>query len=125
MLRWIVSGFLLAFAVPVCAQDPVMTDGDKYHVLMENDRVRVLDYRDRPGDKTRQHHHPAFVLYALSPFKRSITLPDGKVIRREFKTGDVIFSDGQTHIGENTGDTDTHVIMVEIKQGAEIAGSKQ
>jgi hypothetical protein len=29
------------------AHDPVVTDGDKYKVLLENDRVRVLAYTDR------------------------------------------------------------------------------
>lgn len=97
------------------AQDPLQTDGDTYRVLLENDRVRVLEYRDVPGDRTQQHHHPAFVLIALEPFKRTITLPDGKVIMREFKANDVLFSEAQTHVGENVGDTPTHVIMVELK----------
>ena len=61
----------------VFAQDPVQTDGDKYKVILENDCVRVLDYRDLPGERTHQHAHPAFVLYALSSFKRTITLPNG------------------------------------------------
>ena len=99
------------------AQDPVRTDGDKYRVLFENDCVRVLDYTDRPGGRTSQHKHPAFVMYSLSSFKRSITLPDGKVLMRQFKEGDVMWSDSQTHIGENTGDTPTHVILVEMKAG--------
>lgn len=97
------------------AQDAVVTDGDKYRVMLENAQVRVLEYRDQPADKTHQHHHPAFVLYALGPFKRSITLPDGKVIMREFKGGEVIYSAAQTHIGTNVGDTPTHVIIVELK----------
>jgi len=98
------------------AQDPVKTDGDKYKVVLENDRVRVLEYRDRPGEKTHQHKHPAFVLYAVSPFKRSITLPNGKVLQREFKGGEVMWSEEQTHIGTNTGDTETKVIMIELKK---------
>jgi hypothetical protein len=97
------------------AQDPVQTDSDKYKILFENDCVRVLDYRDRPGDRTNQHKHPAFVLYSLSAFKRTVTLPDGKVLQRQFKEGDVMWSDSQTHIGANTGDTPTHVILVEMK----------
>ena len=97
------------------AQNPVDTDGDKYKVLMENEQVRVLEYRDQPGQKTHQHVHPAFVLYALVPFKRRIHLPDGKVLMREFKAGDVMYSPAQTHIGENVGSTPTHVIMVELK----------
>jgi hypothetical protein len=110
--------FLVAcVSVPVLAfaQDPVTTDGDKYKVIFENDCVRVLDYKDRPGDRTQQHKHPAFVLYSLSTFKRSITLPNGKVLQRQFKEGDVMWSDSQTHIGTNTGDTPTHVILVEMK----------
>ena len=104
-----------AFLASAIAADPLETDGDKYRVRFENDRVRVLEYRDQPGEKTKQHHHTAFVLFALSPFKRSITLPDGKVLTREFKAGDVLQSDAQTHIGENIGDTPTHVIMIEMK----------
>lgn len=97
------------------AADPIETDGDKYKVRFENDRVRVLEYRDMPGQKTKQHYHPPFVLFALSPFKRTITLPDGKVLTREFKAGDMLQSEGQTHIGENVGDTPTHVLMIEMK----------
>lgn len=105
----------LSFVTAAFAQDPVSTDGDKYMVVFENDCVRVLDYKDRPGDKTHQHKHPAFVLYSLSAFKRSIALLDGKVLQRQFKEGDVMWSDSQVHIGHNTGDTPTHVIMVEMK----------
>ena len=75
----------------------------------------MLEYRDLPGERTNQHSHPAFVLYALGPFKRRITLPDGKVLLREFTAGDVLWSDAQTHIGENVGATQTHVILVEMK----------
>lgn len=99
------------------AQDAVATDSDKYKVIFENDCVRVLDYRDHPGDRTNQHKHPAFVLYSLSAFKRTITLPDGKVLQRQFEQGDVMWSDSQTHVGTNTGDTPTHVILVEMKLG--------
>lgn len=115
MLRLCCVVLLTLASSATMAQDPVKTDGDKYKVRLENEHVRVLEYRDRPGEKTHEHHHPAFVLYALSPFKRKIALPDGKVIMREFKAGDVIYSDDQTHIGENIGDTPTHVIMVEMK----------
>ena len=33
-------------------QDAVVTDGDKYSVVLENERVRVLRYHDKPGDRT-------------------------------------------------------------------------
>jgi hypothetical protein len=49
-------------------QDPVVTDGDKYSVVLENERVRVLRYHDKPGDRTFPHYHPDYVLYAESSF---------------------------------------------------------
>src|SRR4051812_33327467 len=106
-------------APPVLAQDAVETDRDKYKPILENDCVRVLEYNDRPGDRTHQHRHPAFVLYAVSGFKRTLTLPDGKVLKREFKPGDVMWSEEQAHIGENIGDTPTRVILVELKKQRE------
>jgi len=106
------------------AQDAVQTDGDKYKVIFENDCVRVLDYKDLPGQATHQHRHPAFVLYAFTPFKRSITLPDGKILQRQFKGGDVMWSDAQTHIGTNTGETPTHVLLVEMKNNIGVCASR-
>lgn len=117
MIRLLLLAPLLASTL-VRAQDPAQTDGDKYKPLLDNACVRVLEYRDRPGDKTHPHRHPAFVLYALGPFKRRLQLPDGKTLAREFKAGDVMWSPAQTHIGENVGDTPTHVLIVETKPGA-------
>lgn len=119
MLRSLIFTASTLLATSAFAQDAIQTDGDKYKVILENDCVRVLDYYDRPGEKTLQHKHPAFVLYALSPFKRTLTLPDGKVLKREFKAGDVMWSEAQTHIGENVGQTPTHVLIVELKKPSE------
>ena len=113
-----IAGFLLVASGPGYADDPLVTDADKYKLRIENERVRVLAYHDKPGEKTNMHDHPDFVLYALSGFKRKLTFPDGKTVIREFKAGDVIFMKGQTHIGENIGDTDTDVVIVELKQSA-------
>jgi hypothetical protein len=48
------------------ARDPTETDPDKYKVVFENERVRVLEYRDGPGDRT-PHRHPDSVTYTLGP----------------------------------------------------------
>jgi hypothetical protein len=65
MLLHIVIVHLFACLAPhAWAQDAVHTDSDKYRVILENDCVRVLDYKDLPGEKTHPHRHPDFVLYA-------------------------------------------------------------
>jgi len=96
-------------------KDPVVTDGDKYSVVLENERVRVLKYRDKPGERTLQHFHPDYVLYAESSFKRRLTFADGKKQEVDVKAGSVVFLKAHEHIGENIGDTDTEVIIVELK----------
>ena len=96
------------------AADPVCTDPDKYQVIFENDRVRVLEYRDLPGGKTLPHQHPDSVMYTLSAFQRRLHVGLG--------TRDIVMEPGcaywlpaQTHAGENTGTTPTHVLFVELK----------
>lgn len=118
MRRMFVVLALVLVPLPLGAQDPARTDAGKYSVILENDRVRVLKYRDKPGEKTSRHHHPDFVLYALAPFKRRLTFADGTKKERDFKAGDVIFMKDQIHIGENIGTTETDVVIVELKGAA-------
>lgn len=97
------------------SRDPVVTDGDKYKVILENERVRVLEYRDSPGQRTSPRFHPDYVLYALSSFKRKLMHSDGRGGVRDVKAGDVVWGKAQSHIGENVGETDTHVVIVELE----------
>ena len=96
-------------------QDPIVTDGDKYSVVLENERVRVLRYHDKPGDRTLQHAHPDYVLYAESSFKRRLIFPDGSKKEVDVKVGSIVWMKAHIHIGENIGDTNTDVIFVELK----------
>ncbi len=104
-----------AAAAPPAEQDPLHTDGDKYHLVFENQLVRVLRYHDEPGALTHPHHHPCFVLYALAPFKRELTFPDGSTRQREFHAGEAAWMPAQTHAGHNTGDTATEALLFELK----------
>ena len=115
MFRTLAVGLLVLVPLGAFAQDPLLTDPDKYKLVLENERVRVLEYRDKPGDKTKQHSHPDFVLYTLSTFKRRLTVGDGSR-ERTAAPGQTSFSEAHIHIGENVGDTDTHVLMIELKE---------
>lgn len=42
--------------------DPVVANPKLYRVVFENERVRVLEYRDEPGDRTVPHSHPDSVM---------------------------------------------------------------
>lgn len=95
--------------------DPACTDPDKYRVILENERVRVLEYRDLPGGKTHPHQHPDSVMYTLSAFQRR--LHGGQDTRDVvMEAGHALWLGAQTHAGENIGTTPTHVLFVELKE---------
>ena len=94
--------------------DPTTTDPDKYKVVLENERVRVLEYRDEPGARTNLHSHPDSVMVTLSSFRRKL-VSDERSVEVTKEPGEVSWLDAQTHAGENIGETPTHVIFVELK----------
>ena len=94
--------------------DPTETDPDKYRVLFENDRVRVLEYRDKPGDRTSPHRHPDSVMYTLTSFERRLIQGDQQRDVR-MPAGRANWLPAQEHSGENVGTTETHVLFVELK----------
>ena len=97
------------------SNDPAVTNPDLYHVVLENDRVRVLEYRDRPGDRTQPHAHPDSVMITASAFQRRIT-HGNESTDVSLRDGSVRWLDAQEHSGENVGDSDTHVFFVELKE---------
>ncbi|HEV7171572.1 cytoplasmic protein [Pedococcus sp.] len=97
--------------------DPAATNPGLYTVVFENDEVRVLEYRDKPGDRTTPHAHPDSVMYSLTPFRRRLRSA-GLERDVELAAGQVSWLPAQVHSGENIGDTDTHVLFVELKVGS-------
>ena len=96
--------------------DPTSTDPDKYRVVFENERVRVLEYRDEPGQKTSPHGHPDSVMVTLSSFERRLVAQDGTSRDVSLSPGEVRWLEAQTHSGENIGASPTHVVFVELKE---------
>jgi hypothetical protein len=104
-------------------KDPVASNPDHYRVVFENDRVRVLEYTDVPGDKTTPHEHPDSVMYTLSSFRRRLCSGDAQR-DVEMIAGSTNWLPAQQHYGENIGDTPTHVIFVELKTGSAAADAE-
>lgn len=97
-------------------EDPTVTDPDKYAVVFENERVRVLEYRDEPGAITSLHGHPDSVMITLSGFDRRLTV-DERAREVTLGPGEVRWLAAQTHSGENIGSTPSHAVFVELKEG--------
>lgn len=95
--------------------DPVKTNPDLYRVLFENNRVRVLEYDDSPGDRTQPHSHPDSVMVTLSDFSRRLWTGDREV-ELELTAGQVRWLDAQEHSGMNIGQTRSHSVFIELKE---------
>ena len=102
--------------------DPVATNPNLYRTVFENERVRVLEYRDVPGDVTAPHHHPDSVMITLSAFHRRVSA-GGREVDVDLAAGEVRWVGAQSHVGENTGRTPTHTFFVELKEPADGAVS--
>ncbi len=94
--------------------DPVTADPTHFKVLLDNERVRVLDFTAGPGEKIAMHWHPDYITYNISGGKTTFSYPKGKPVENVAKAGDVAWHKSETH-GSAIGDAGAHVLLVEIK----------
>lgn len=100
--------------LPAAAQDPVKVAPNVYHVIAENERVRVLHVAIGAGVKTPMHEHPANVIVPLTPSSVKFTTPDGKSADVSMKAEEVVVQPAEKHAGVNTGAAG-EVIVIELK----------
>ena len=101
-------------AVTVFSQDTLKVNPDSVTLKFENDRVRVLETVLKPGVKDNEHSHPNYVTYVVSGGKFRVHTKGVPAIG-QFKTGEVLFREAQTHWAENIGKTTIRLIMFELK----------
>lgn len=112
---------LAAFGVApeaVEAQDAAKTDPRNYRVVLENDKVRVLDYASHPGSGVcgvGRHWHPAHVTVQMTPVKVRVTGADDKSQVIDVPAGAIFFEPAITHTTENLGGSGAHAYVIEIK----------
>ncbi len=87
-------------------------------LLLENAKVRVLEYTSRPTGGVcgiGQHSHPPHLTIVLDPARDRMVVGGGKPEEADLKPGDVFWSDGETHTDVNIGSTSSRIIVVEVK----------
>ncbi len=86
------------------------------NVLLDNERVRVVENIRHPGTKVPMHSHKAYIAYFFGPCKMKFTFPDGKTVVKDIPDGKLVWSDGVTHAAEVLGNTDLHTLHIEFKK---------
>ena len=95
--------------------DPVVLSPEYFIVKADDQRVRVLEFRLKPGQKEAMHSHPAYVVYFFGPAKLRVTLGDGTTTDSSVTEGEVLVRDPLSHAVENIGNTDSHGLLIELK----------
>ena len=102
--------------VSEAVRDAVKVTPQYYTVRLDNDRVRVLDYRLPAGQAEALHTHEPGVAYVISGAKLRTATADGVASEGTLTAGDVHWRDKKiTHAVQNVGDTELRALIVELK----------
>lgn len=108
---------LIAFAAPalVTAQDLAVTAGSNAKIVLDNDKVRVIEVNMPPGSATGMHSHGAHLVIGISGGTATQTMADGSTRSLDTTPGEVRWSDPVTHDTRNTGKAASRSIVIELK----------
>ena len=112
-VRSIAFVFLVSPSI-LFSQDVMQYRLKHLRVLAEDDKVRVLKFEPKKGDKTPIHSHPATVVYVVKGGRVRVTLADGTVRESEFKAGDTMIRPPVTHSDEALDDLE--MVVIELKK---------
>ena len=95
--------------------DLVAAEPEQAKVLLENERIRVLEVRLGAGKAQALHSHPDHLVYPLSAYRIKHIAANGETSIGERLPGEVVWIPAESHAGENVGDTECRVLIVELK----------
>ena len=96
--------------------DVLESAGDAYGLLFENERVRVMEVRLKPGQKAAMHDHPSdHVVFVVKDATFKLTFPDGTSGEFDLEAGKALWLEAGPHATENVGATDGYNLVVELK----------
>lgn len=82
---------------PSPALDPVAIAPGIYSLKLENDYVRAIETRARPGELTPLHSHPGRAVVFLNDCVDRRTNEKGEIVERKFAAGEVLWAPAETH----------------------------
>lgn len=108
----------MAASLSSSAQDMAVTAGEQAKVVLDNEKVRVIQLEIAPGGKTGMHSHGDNIVVYLSGGDATQTLADGTSKARHTEPGEIMWSGPVTHDTENTGKAPVKVLVIELKEPA-------
>ena len=99
------------------ADDAVKIAPHVYKPVIDNDMVRVLESRMKPGDTTSMHAHPAMIVVALDAGKYRFTT-GGETMEIEVPVGQPMYMDAVEHETEcvsTASGSEARTLLIELK----------
>ena len=103
--------------VPAAGQDAARVQPRSYRVLVDNAKVRVLEFNSRPGMGVCGvgiHSHPEHLTVLLTPAKVKVT-EHGRTTVIDGKANDVFWEPAVTHEVENVSGDNVRLLIIELK----------
>ena len=97
------------------AQEAAQVAPHVYKVLFENDRLRLLEVRMKPGQESEIHSHPDYLIYTLSGGLVKLTAASGESAEVKIEAGDTMWREAEEHSALNVGTTELRALFVELK----------
>lgn len=116
ILMTLFFGLFLLQSTSMNAQDPMKVSPNVYKkILLENDKVRVMQVVFSPGAKISWHSHPNHVIYAETSGKIEITEKGKPAMVMDIMAGTAMYMPAVTHMGKNVGTTTIKLVVTELK----------
>jgi hypothetical protein len=109
-----VAALGFAMSGPVAAQDKAKERAPVTRVLLENDKVRVVESTFRPGDVSRSDRKGR-VAYYVKGGTTERTTKDGKKTVAERKTGTAVWLEADSDAVKNIGKANYVVVTTTLK----------
>lgn len=86
--------------------------------LLENDQIKVMEMRFKPGARTEALSHPNRFVYALTDGALVFSPPTAKPYELSFNAGEALWLPAQSTATANETGKDVRVLVVEVKARA-------
>ena len=107
----------LCFGTCCNAQDWLQKDSKHVKLIADTTRLCATVVTVMPGEKGKDHVHPAHFFYALTDCKLVVHYKDGENVTYDLKAGDGGYSDPEReHWTENVGKKECKFLLIELKK---------
>jgi quercetin dioxygenase-like cupin family protein len=95
--------------------DPIRVAGDTHKLAFENAFVRVLDVHLPPGKVEPRHRHPHGMSVYFSDWDAKVQADGAAPEVHHRQSGTFAWNDAIIHTVQNVGETEGHILRIELK----------